>query len=545
MDALHIRRLHNRYRLRGDMPSAQMRARLDRVLRTVLEEGLEGTLARLDLDRDEHLCIRRVHARLRLAARRSDTALALDWSLGLSDAIASALRAGGSQVVRYRSRRHALLDFACGVAAGDHARAWAWSQVGFGPVQRLISDAGVDALAQALAADGSAVVSLLSAVERTGRLPALARRFSAAQFEALAHAALDASGVAVSVLEPPTPPSAAASARVARLVANALARSPLMLLAHAPQAMHAEAVHAVAVLALLAGEPYVLRGAGAAATEVIGVAVQALRDMAERGRGDIAASRRSTRTDDRRPIRTRRGVATREVGAAGEADVIDAADAARAGDAFHPARAAMRAGEPARTELGPRGGARDAFDMRPAPGEPDDAALPDARRIGGTRWGGLLFLLWLVDRLRIPDAACAEAALSQRPLRWVLHAIALALVQSSADDPAALAFAGLMPDAVPPDAQEAPAGVEEQALIGGYADRIVDALRGCLQEPVEDRGRLLQRVCARRARIAAEPGWIEVRLQSDEVSTAIRRCGLDLDLDYLPWLGAVVKFVYE
>ena len=55
----------------------------------------------------------------------------------------------------------------------------------------------------------------------------------------------------------------------------------------------------------------------------------------------------------------------------------------------------------------------------------------------------------------------------------------------------------------------------------------------------------IQRVCARHARIAAEPGWFEVRLRSDEVSTAIRRCGLDLDPDYLPWLGAVVKFVYE
>jgi hypothetical protein len=183
--------------------------------------------------------------------------------------------------------------------------------------------------------------------------------------------------------------------------------------------------------------------------------------------------------------------------------------------------------------------------LQPALDESNEATLPNACRIGSTRWGGLLFLLWLVDRLRIADAACAETALAQRSLRWVLHAIALVLLPIAADDPAALAFAGIMPDAAAPDAQETASGTEEQALIAGYANSIVDALRGCLQEPAEDRSRLLQRICARRARIAAEPGWFEVRLQSHEVSTAIRRCGLDLDLDYVPWLGAVVKFVYE
>jgi hypothetical protein len=56
---------------------------------------------------------------------------------------------------------------------------------------------------------------------------------------------------------------------------------------------------------------------------------------------------------------------------------------------------------------------------------------------------------------------------------------------------------------------------------------------------------VLQFVCQRRAAIVADPGWIEVRLSLDEVSTEIRRVGLDLDPDYVPWLGVVVRFVYE
>jgi hypothetical protein len=42
-----------------------------------------------------------------------------------------------------------------------------------------------------------------------------------------------------------------------------------------------------------------------------------------------------------------------------------------------------------------------------------------------------------------------------------------------------------------------------------------------------------------------EPGWIELRFSLDEVSTEIRRAGLDLDPGYVPWLGVVMRFIYE
>ena len=61
----------------------------------------------------------------------------------------------------------------------------------------------------------------------------------------------------------------------------------------------------------------------------------------------------------------------------------------------------------------------------------------------------------------------------------------------------------------------------------------------------EPRASLLEFVCRRRAEVVADPGWFEVRLSLDEVTTEIRRAGLDLDPGYLRWLGAVVKFVYE
>ena len=44
--------------------------------------------------------------------------------------------------------------------------------------------------------------------------------------------------------------------------------------------------------------------------------------------------------------------------------------------------------------------------------------------------------------------------------------------------------------------------------------------------------------------MSVEPGWVDVELDLEEVSTAVRRAGLDLDPGYLPWLGVVVRFRY-
>jgi hypothetical protein len=52
-------------------------------------------------------------------------------------------------------------------------------------------------------------------------------------------------------------------------------------------------------------------------------------------------------------------------------------------------------------------------------------------------------------------------------------------------------------------------------------------------------------VCHRRAEIVADPGWIELRFSLDDVSTELRRAGLDLDPGYVSYLGFVLKFAYE
>jgi hypothetical protein len=167
----------------------------------------------------------------------------------------------------------------------------------------------------------------------------------------------------------------------------------------------------------------------------------------------------------------------------------------------------------------------------------DDAPVAVTHR-ALTRCGGLLFLLHSVEELNLPEEILVHCA--RRPFRWVLHQLALALVPVEPDDPAALAFAGLLPDAVPPSHDEEPPTEAEGAFIATLVERI----QAMLEERLEERP-VIAFVCQRAAEIVADPGWIEVRLSLNDVSTAIRRMGLDLDPGYVPWLGVVVRFVYE
>jgi hypothetical protein len=169
--------------------------------------------------------------------------------------------------------------------------------------------------------------------------------------------------------------------------------------------------------------------------------------------------------------------------------------------------------------------------------------VPLVRRQASTSFGGLLFLLGVVDDLGLPAEMSTHPDLARRLTRWVLHQLALTLVPAEADDPAVLAFVGLPPETEPPWLHEEPATVTEAVVIAAYAARVREAVRERLNR--RDPDEALQFVCHRHAVIVADPGWIEVHFALTDVSVEIRRAALDLDPDYLPWLGVVVKFVYE
>jgi hypothetical protein len=178
----------------------------------------------------------------------------------------------------------------------------------------------------------------------------------------------------------------------------------------------------------------------------------------------------------------------------------------------------------------------------------DERPLPDIRRRATTKAGGLLYLINLAARIGLPQRILGDHRLTERGLRWVLHQISLSLLELAPSDPAALAFAGLLPDAIPPSKEQAPPDAAELVAVAECRAAIVDGLRDALGDRIEPSqkldGALLDFVCWRSAEIVADPGWIEVHFPLDQVSTEIRSAGLDVDPGWVRWLGVAVRFVY-
>jgi len=106
--------------------------------------------------------------------------------------------------------------------------------------------------------------------------------------------------------------------------------------------------------------------------------------------------------------------------------------------------------------------------------------------------------------------------------------------------PAVLAFAGLGPDDEAPSTR-LPAATEDErdrlrTLAAGLEARLARLVEA---EPIG-----LGELIARPAEVRFERGWIEVRFPLSAVDTRVRRAGLDLDPDFVPWLGCVVRFSY-
>jgi hypothetical protein len=499
MATLAIDRLDVRYRLGGMDDGA--RRRLDGALAELLEHGLDRAVERALGDAEAALCIRRLSAPIALRMHRTDQSLADEWCAAIAARIAAAARTAGSgdDVLWFRSRRAALLDVARGVARGELGRAWAWRQAGLWPAAPAAADAAAPAalaqLVAALLAQPDTILPVLAALARGGELAPLAARLDAAAWTALATAAVQAAGG-------PGPGHVAAvraapAEQVARLAAAPVARAAAAALAGSAGARLA------AELAVTEAEPALLLAPDRHAAAVAAVAAAFASGAPPR------PTPPATDDDARLAERDRRAAA------------------------YRPARARARA--------------RDAETDEPAeldaPRGVDDRPREDGARTG---WGGLPFALWVVGALELPESALTGGPLARRSLPWTLHRLASALAPVDRRDPAALAFAGLPPDAPPPgDDERAPTPAERRAL-RRWRRRIVARLADELRDdehplpPAE----LVRRLCRRDAEIVADPGWIEVRLQLRDVTPAVRRAGLDLDPGYLPWLGVVVRFVY-
>lgn len=478
MDTLYIRQFTARYHLRKS--TRDERERLDKILRTVLDDMLEQALQHVGVPIEEEVCIRQLTIPVRLHLSAADSALVRTWGLTVAETLKRAADGPlSSDLVRYGSRAHALIDLAASIARGNYQRAWAWKQLGIWHTGERPSDGeAVRELVHALCTESQLLLPVFRALADQQLLSLLASRLSADQWLRLTQAALSATGTAFSLLD--SDESTGSVSSVVRQEAHRLIQaSPLAEALTAIVAASPEIARAMAILILLATDPSVLRTPAEKSRTLVNTVTEALGISAVVAEQYAEVSQQTSTT---------------------------------------PALSSTSSSA-------------------------DESPIPAVRRRAQTRFGGLLFLLGIMEDLGLPDEICAQFGLSNRLPRWIFHQLALALVPAEVDDPAVLAFAGLLPDAPPPSIDEYPPDAEEKRMIAVFAARIREAVGGRLNR--KDQQAVIHFLCQRRAEIVADPGWLEVRFPLAEVSIDIRRAGLDLNPDYVPWLGIVVKFIYE
>jgi len=542
-ESVHIRRIKARYRLQPSQ--AAEKRRLDALLRRAAGEMLELALERAGVRSSEIICIRALSVPVSLRLSRADSALAAEWATMIAQAIALAATEPLT-CVRYLSRRLALIDMGTNIAQGRLDRVWAWRQIGFWLRNDSPADVSTAAreFAQALRREPQGTVAVLAALAARGLLRPLAP-YLEKSWSQLAFAVLEAGGVniastdwnmalpgnfvlAADRLDPAQVPAPAfdagaepgAGAKLAPPARDdgfeeiathraryALGRS-LILRDLRNLRLPEPAGKSLAILALLECEPALSQ----MAIQQLLAAAAAVYDIEFRR---AATSLKPSNDFSRRAL-------PGELRSEAKAQALPPKSAG-------PDREHLLSGNTQQRE----GLSRQIETQGPL------------RSQALTNFGGLLYLLHIVGALKIPERAMAFEAIATRGLAWFQHRLALALQPMDPDDPAALAFSGLGPTAEHPSRRQPPPSLEEQGFIDAMAAEVQDALGKSFPEPVGTPEKLMQFVCRRQAQVVADPGWLEIRFSLEDVSVEIRRSGLDIDPGYVPWLGVVVKFVYE
>lgn len=542
---------------------------VDHLLRRVAATRLDDALRHRPLPAGDW-CVRHVDVALQLDPGRPEIALEAEWAEAIVAAVARSLdvttgASGGSAgVVHYRRREDAVVDCLAGLATRDHARAWAWRQLGLLRPDEPDGDGGAAALRLLRAVPHGVAGVVHRLVERAG--PAATHRLlgrrgwaeaamlAAAQAGVVLtddvwRAAVPAEAPTQDVGDDPVPSGPLAR----RLRASGLQVDPTTL-----------AAWAVLVLAgtdapaLRSGDvaDRVRRLAGSLRPTTPGQAPRAPREH----RSPVAAAPAGP---PRPPVPAGSGEPPASSPATGTAP------ATRASLADSPAYAATAGAAGAAEVAGAAGAATSDGPEVDTAGDSsvDQADAAHAATVSTTAWGGLLFLLNSAPAAGLPGVLDAPA-LAGRTLPWLVQQVAVRIVPALPDDPAVLALAGIDPDPAPdagpdpdpdapPEPPPPPTRDEEEALdavaagwVAATADRLRAHRPGGSQDPSRD-GRpegdaaLVRGIARRHAGIVREPGWVEVQLRLDEVDLDVRRCGLDIDPGWVWWLGQVVRFVHE
>jgi hypothetical protein len=513
MTELSVGRLSVTARTDARTPDAE---RIDRLLHAVAHDRLEQAVRTAGLP-PGIWCLRRLDVPVALDPGRPDSSLATAWAAALVAALRAALNGGSPDVVCYPDEHEAVLDLVCATAVGRTERLWAWRRTGLirdgDPAPDRAPGAAVLAVLQRSTALAPALIA--AAAERVG-LSALHRTLGTAGWRTLAEAVRSVLGGPRWSGGPVT-----VSAPMASLARTLLTDSPLAgQIRRSGLRPTAVTVEGWALLAVAAADPSALRRP--AAGEVVAAATEFLAGTAHgRARADDTAEAPPTV----------RGAGP--VGGESERERTAGTDSL------------PTAGFPPPRPPSPGLPSLPMTNSRPTPNTRGQtiSATDDGHP---TPWAGLLFLLATAEATGIPEAVLDDEVFAARPLPWVLQGIALSLLATDAADPAVAAFAGSDPALRPPWERGPAATAAELLRIAELADAWARPTAALLDTDDDRPAReTVAALARRRGHIRFRPGWTEARLAAAEVDVTVRRAGLDLDPGWIPWLGTVVRFVYE
>jgi hypothetical protein len=184
-------------------------------------------------------------------------------------------------------------------------------------------------------------------------------------------------------------------------------------------------------------------------------------------------------------------------------------------------------------------------------GEGEAAATPPCGQ--STACAGLLFLVPILERLGFggflgANPVLLDKAFPARLLLYIGDRVGMAL-----DDPQVLA---LLP-AADGDEPDEPAAFDLRELPGAARDLLsTSRVRAALDEPLAAWLTLVRRWCRRyarqglvslirrRGRVQISRTHIDVYFDLTQIDLRLRRLALDVDPEWVPWLGRVVRFHY-
>lgn len=502
-------------------------------------------------------CIRRLDVVVGLEPGEADAVLGRAWA----DAVVAAIRQAAIRsdradaVVHYCDRRDALIDLVAELAAGRRDRAWAWRRLDLVGVEP--NDDPLPVLLEALGRrPDDAVPAVVAATARVG-IEVLDRVLGSQGWAAIADIA-SSSSASGGTGEP-----AAAARRADGLI------SPDPAARRSSPAAQARAVVAASGFAAQVGRSRVR----ATRSTLLSWAALVVREVAPsrtgyRGRDAIAAVADELTFLTAAPARPGLPPAP-SPGAPDPAPPHDEPPVlpiAAPGTAVDPDGQPEPAPDlPAPVTAAPSDGRRRSVDT--PGGSSDDGPstldplgtvsgrrsepteeLPEDRSGEPTAWAGLAFLLATAADAGLPERAVTAEALETKPLPWVMHWLGRVIAPIAADDPALLVLAGL--DRVSAEAvlDAAPATEGERRALDELARRWIAVTAERLAEAgaaADDARAQVNAVAARPGRVVAEPSWTDVVMSLSSVDLVVRRAGLDLDPGWVPWLGTVVRYVYE